>query len=82
MVISFGKQAINESMMVAAEKPLVKCIDIKSNATGSNQVRLNKYHSKKFNFDIEKDTVFVMKHSKEYMKSLFANANLVKCLFP
>ena len=31
--ISFRKEPINESMMVAAEKLLVECIDLKSNTS-------------------------------------------------
>ena len=61
----FGIEPINESMMVAAERLLMKCIDIKSNATIFDQLRWNYYHFIGSNFDVGK----IRLNSKPYMKS-------------
>ena len=53
-IISFGKEPVNESIMVAAEKFLAKCIDAKSNATTFGQLCLSYCLSKGFKFNVEK----------------------------
>lgn len=72
---------INESMMMAAtEKFIVNSNDIKSSATRFDQLRLNYYHSKGFEFDVRNPTL-VTTHSKAYRKSLYVNTHLHICLF-
>ena len=58
-LISFGKEPVSESKIVVAEKLRVKSILIKSNATSFNQLHLNYYYSKGFNFYVEKITPVV-----------------------
>lgn len=53
-IISLGKEPVNESIMVAAEKFLVKCIDTKFNVTAFGQLCLSYCLSKGFKFNVVK----------------------------
>ena len=53
-LLEFGRQPLSENHVSNAENFLVKCYNQKANAKTFDDLRYKEYHSKAFNFDLEK----------------------------